>query len=219
MSRTIREDVDVAIDRLGTIHHFWDGRKCILELKEAEYNWRQMEWIGWYFEWLCRQRLNSCFVMPGDRFGNVTFDTKGAINWDFKAKAIKTDSHVAILNDCEATERAIEQDGAYGIIVALLDVEYNDDKRTFQRWHTQLKGGLSRYEKERKSRTSVSRYRKTSATLQEILFAVIRRVDEEFIITHKQGRNSDGSPRRPKYAIDMEKMDCAIVDKLVFDGS
>ena len=27
-----------------------DGKAAILELKQAGYQWRQMEWIGWYFE-------------------------------------------------------------------------------------------------------------------------------------------------------------------------
>ena len=43
----------------------WDGKDCILELKTASENdgvnhgWKQMEWIGWYFEWKARQILNN----------------------------------------------------------------------------------------------------------------------------------------------------------------
>ncbi|MBM4109481.1 MAG: hypothetical protein FJ255_11860, partial [Phycisphaerae bacterium] len=42
--------------------------------------------------------------------------------------------------------------------------------RTLQRWHSELMGGLSAYEKERRTRTEVSRYRKTKAELAEPLF-------------------------------------------------
>lgn len=29
----------------------WEGKSAILELKSADYMWRQMEWIGWYLEY------------------------------------------------------------------------------------------------------------------------------------------------------------------------
>ncbi len=35
----------------------WNGKQCITESKEADYNWRQMEWIGWYFEYKSRRVL------------------------------------------------------------------------------------------------------------------------------------------------------------------
>ena len=98
---------------------------------------------------------------------------KGEINWDLKAKAIKSDDHKVILNDRAAMEDSIARHGFHGEIIALCDVEYNDINRSFQRWHSELKGGLSKYEKERKQRTSVSRYRKTKE-LTEILLLYLQ---------------------------------------------
>jgi len=38
----------------------WDGRKSILEMKEAGFpHWKQMEWIGWYFQFLCERFLKD----------------------------------------------------------------------------------------------------------------------------------------------------------------
>ena len=216
MIQQVFDDAAIAKPLLEPFPRFWDGKECVLALKDADYQWRQMEWIGWYFEWKCRGYLAECFSIPGDRLGNVEFDSKRSINWDFKAKAIKSDSHDAILNDCEAIDAAISGDGAYGVIMALLDVEYNDENRSFQQWHTELKGGLSKYEIERKARTSVTRFRKTSAVLQEILFLAFDVSDAPAISIHRQGRNSDGSPRRPKYAVNLERLGNEIVDRVLF---
>ncbi len=111
---------------------------------------------------------------------------------------------------------SIAQYDAHGLIVALCDVEYNDDDRTFQRWQEELKGGKSRYEIEREQRTSVSRYRKTQAVLIEILFLVITSKNVKFLDFYHQGRNSDGTPRPPKYMLDLEMAYKFLVDKISF---
>ena len=43
----------------------WDGRKSILEMKGAGFNqWKQMEWIGWYFQFLCEKLLRNAIKIP-----------------------------------------------------------------------------------------------------------------------------------------------------------
>ena len=76
---------------------------------------------------------------PGEKFDQVNFDLKGEINWDLKAKAIKSDDHKVILNDREAMEASIARHGYHGEVIALCDVEYNDINRSFQKWHSELK--------------------------------------------------------------------------------
>jgi len=50
----------------------WDGRRSILEMKEAGFpHWKQMEWIGWYFQFLCERFLRDIVEIPGPKFGNV----------------------------------------------------------------------------------------------------------------------------------------------------
>ncbi len=212
----MKEDIKILKRQLKNLPKVWEGKKCILELKEADYNWRQMEWWAFYFEFLCRSRLNGLFEIPGETFGTVTFDAKREINWDFKAKAIKSDDHRAILNDKKAMLQSVEKHGAHGVMIAMCDVEYNDVNRTFQKWHEELKGGLSKYERERIARTSVSRYRKTKAELQEILFLLIDTENIEELDTMRQGRNSNGKPRPEKFMLDFEKIDSFIQGKLTF---
>ena len=59
----------------------WDGKKVILEMKENEgRNWRQMEWIGWYFEYWCNRNLKSVMQMPcSKKYGKVEFDANYAL--------------------------------------------------------------------------------------------------------------------------------------------
>ena len=202
-----KNDINIIKANLTNLPKFWDGKICVLELKEADYNWRQMEWWAFYFEYKVRNLLADKFLFPGDQYDNVSFDLRGAINWDLKSKSIKSDDHKVILNDKSAMEQFIEKSGYHGEIIALCDVEYNDNDRSFQKWHTELKGGKSDYELAREIRTSVSRYRKTKAELTEILLIVFKADDLEKLPTMKQGRNSNGKPRPEKYMFDVETID------------
>ncbi len=173
-----------------------------------------MEWRAFYFEYKARLALQGKMQIPGDRFGNVVFDLKGAINRDLKASAIKTDNHNIILNDKIAMDRSVSQEGVHGEIIALCDVEYNDIDRSFQKWHTDLKGGKSAYERKREAGTAVSRYRKTRVILEEILFVLLRKHTLQNLNIMHQGRNSDGSPRNVKYMLDLESLDNIEYDKI-----
>jgi len=200
-------DIKILKAYLPSIPKFWDGQTSVLELKEADYNWRQMEWWAFYFEYQVKKTLPNAFTFPGDTFKNICFDMKGQINWDLKAKAIKSDDHIVILNDKTAMEKSIEKEGFHGEVIALCDVEYNDINRTFQKWHTDLKGGKSNYEIERASRTTFSRYRKTKAELMEIVLLVFHEQDLDKLAIMRQGRNSNGKPRPEKYMLDLETID------------
>ncbi|MEP0806120.1 MAG: hypothetical protein HRF47_11550 [Chloroflexota bacterium] len=217
-----QDDVKIAKRLLAKLPTKWDGKASVLEMKEADFNWRQMEWWGFYFELLCYRQLAGEFSIPGDKYGSAAtscFDLKRSINWDLKAKAIKSDDHRSILNDTEAMDWSVEKYGVHGLMVGLCDVEYNDKNRSFQRWHEELKGGKSKYQLEREKRTSVSRYRKTSAELQEILFLVVTPENISLLGIHHQGRNSNGKPRPPKYMLDYDEeiLSQFLVDRIVFD--
>lgn len=203
-----QQDMEIIIDALRGLPTHWDGKRAVLELKENDHQWRQMEWVGFYFEYLCRSRLGGAgFEIPGKKYGKVEFDSYRTINWDMKASAIKSHSHRIILNDTRAIDESIETHGEHGLILALVDVDYNDADRSFQKWHSALKGGQSKYEKNRIARGATSRYRKTSATVAQVLLLVLNAGNREYLDLHKQGRNSDGSPRHPKYMLDIERAD------------
>lgn len=214
---TLLNEANFILEKLKTLPTNWYGKECVLELKEADYNWRQMEWWAFYFEYKCKQLLKDTYInIPGDRIGNVSFDIKGSINWDFKASAIKTDNHRIILNDKIAMDESIKRENYHGEIIGLCDVEYNDVNRSFQLWHTYLKGGRSHYEEVRESRTSVSRYRKTKAILTELLFVVFDNNSIDDLSTMKQGRNSNGNPRKEKYQLNLEKVDNYLIKSYKF---
>lgn len=60
--KKMQDDVDLLQDMLQSIPTFWDGKQSILTLKEHNYQWRQMEWIGFYFEWLCKDMLANAMA-------------------------------------------------------------------------------------------------------------------------------------------------------------
>ncbi|MFA6641756.1 MAG: hypothetical protein WCS47_09150, partial [Thermovirgaceae bacterium] len=156
----------------------WDAKESILEMKNGGgKQWRQMEWIGWYFEYKCEELLADLFErFQYPKYGNTAFDGFYHIPWDFKShvsgdllSGIRKPSNI-VINDAEACEKAIRDYGQFGVIVACGLAIYNDEDRSFQEWHTDLKGGLSNYEILRVARTNNSRLRKTSFETEEIRF-------------------------------------------------
>ncbi len=198
---------------LKDIPKIWGGKNAILEMRNAEFShWKQMEWIGFYFQFLCEEFLSSVVKIPGPKYGKVQFDGFKNIPWDFKAHAINTSSHQIIINDSKAIANAIKKYGAVGLILALGKVKYNDEKRTFQKWHEKIKGGLSKYSKERIKRGAWSRLRKVSFDLQQISF--IKITDETLVkcrTFQRNFRNAGGQPRKEKVLLDLEKIDKELV--------
>lgn len=157
-------------DRLKSLPTQWDARQAIQEMKDHGFSqWRQMEWIGFYFEYLCRRHLPPLMLIPGPRYGKTGFDGFLEVPWDFKVHVSTTGSKV-IINDREAIEQAFVAYQAVGLAIGIGAAVYNDEDRSFQRWHQQLKGGQSDYEKERIARGAASRLRKTEFDLKHILF-------------------------------------------------
>jgi hypothetical protein len=204
--------------RLESVPPQWDGKQAILEMKEAGFrHWRQMEWIGFYFQFLCERHLSSVVRIPGPKYGRVEFDGFLEVPWDFKAHATNTSSDQIIVNDSEAISAAIADYGCVGVILAMGEVEYNDEDRAFQEWHNALKGGLSEYEKKRIKRGAWSRLRKVSFDLERV--ALIQITDTTLVKTgsfQADFRNSNGRPRRAKVLIDLEKLDKEVVHTLEF---
>ena len=206
--------------RFSKIPKFWDGKRVIAEMKEANFpQWRQMEWMGFYFQYLCAKYLAGIMQIPGPKYGRVEFDGFLGIPWDFKAHAMNTSSHQIIVNDSGAMSEGIKQYGCVGLILAVGKVEYNDENRAFQQWHSILKGGISAYEKERIRRGAWSRLRKVSFDLQQISFIQI--TDETLVKSgsfQSDFRNSNGRPRRSKVLLDLETLDEEIVHYVEFSA-
>ena len=189
----------------------WDARTAILEMKEADYpHWRQMEWIGWYFQYRCEQAFGH-LLDAGLRYDEVEFDAFGLISWDYKSHTAKNRAgqtrNTVITNDQAAIDRAISETGWYGLILATGIAEYNDEDRTFQYWHDELKGGLSPYQIKRRKEGTRSTVRKTGFMLSDISFICLN--EEDIAACAKpwsQGRNSNDRPRAPKYNVNIKRV-------------
>lgn len=217
-TRNLQTTAKTLAKKLSRISRVWNGKSAILEMKnDGSSHWKQMEWIGFYFEYLCNKVLARASDIPGPRYGRTGFDSFNAIPWDFKAHAINTSAHTIIVNDTEAILKAIRQYGSVGVILALGEVEYNDRKRTFQKWHSKLKGGISAYEKSRIERGAWSRLRKTSFNLKQILFLVLTKESLQKTGSFQSSfRNSNGRPRRKKVLVDLEMLQKEVVYKIEF---
>lgn len=165
-----------------------------------------MEWIGFYFEHLCERVLSGHMTMPGPTYGNTTFDGLCYVPWDFKAHAVQKSSKI-IINDVEALDRAIEQYGAVGLIVAQGTAIYDEDG-SFRMWHQELKGDPSPYVTERIRRGASPRRRKVSFAVDSLSFV---RIDRNALSSggrfQKGFRNADGSPRRAKMSLSRKNLE------------
>lgn len=174
---------------------------------------------GFLLEFLCQNFFSEIIEIPGKKYGRTEFDAFCEISWDFKSHAANTTSHTVITNDTEAIANTIKEFGNYGIILAIGEVEYNDEERTFKKWHDDLKEGISKYETSRINRGAMSRRRKTEFVLSEIHFICF---DSHTLLecsgTFQKGfRNADGSPRREKVTVNIRKIpDTALVATQIF---
>ena len=190
----------------------WDGCEVILEMRDAGYpHWKQMEWVGFYFQFLCENKLPPIVKIPGPKYGNVEFDGFSEIPWDFKAHPRKNANgkinSSVIINDRQAIVEAIKQYGGVGLILAIGDAEFNDEDRNFQIWHKKLKGKMSDYEKKRILRKAPSRLRKTSFKLKEIVLILLDKQAIKKLNSFQEGfRNSDGSLRRAKILLNLNSV-------------
>jgi len=200
--------------RLKIIPSKWDGKNSVLEMKNAgNRQWRQMEWIGFYFQYLCEKHLADLFEFQKPRYGNASFDGLYKIPFDFKSHAANSGPKIPV-NDREAIECGMRDYGSVGLIIAVGDV-VRDDDRIFQKWHDALKGPVSKYVVENRKRGVNSRFRKFSMTLKQILIIELNsKTLENCESFQKNFRNSDGRPRRAKVLINLEGHDGEILHSI-----
>jgi hypothetical protein len=186
-----------------------DGQKAILDMKsEGSTNWRQMEWIGFWFEHFVQSQLKHTIgATTGPTYGSTTFDLKRNFVWDLKSHPINVNN--LILNDVKAIESCIKDQGGLGFVILSGNVDYDDEHMSFKKWHDQLKGGMSTYEKERVGRKAPSRRRKTKfmpTKVDGIWFDSFSEIEMALSRGHmayfqKGMRNSNGKPRPEKIMI------------------
>jgi len=205
------EEVISLFDMLiKVLPRFVDGKTAILEMKDGgSRNWRQMEWIGFWFEFFLEQNLIPILGgAKGPTFGTTQFDFKKKFVWDLKAHP--SGSKNLILNDQIAIRNCIESEHGLGFIIISGLAKY-DSEGVFKSWHDNLKGGTSAYEKDRVARGASSRRRKISfepENLHALWFDNIGEINSAV----KDGwlksfqtnmKNSNGKPRPAKFLFDL----------------
>ena len=187
----------------------WDGKASIEYMKEkGDRNWRQMEWPGFYFQFMCEKILgeNDFMECPGKKYGKVEFDGFKYINWDFKAHSIdpaKKDGGKIPTNGYDETMQAINEYGQVCFIVASGESSY-DTTGAFKTWHDELKGGISKYEEDRIERNAKSRRRKISFSFDELVFVWVNAENIQHCGKFQSDfRNSNGKARKAKVMINI----------------
>ena len=75
IDQTILSTVDELRIASRNIPKVWDGRESIIEMKDSgSRHWRQMEWMGFYFEFLCQKFFSEIIDIPGKKYGRTEFD-------------------------------------------------------------------------------------------------------------------------------------------------
>lgn len=215
----ISRDIQIIKPLLSNINKNWDGKESILYMKDNGcQHWKQMEWIGFYFQFLCEQKLDQRMKFQLPRYGNTSFDALMGIPWDFKAHVIGGSRNSVITNASSATAMAIQEYGATGLILASGVATYDDPESSFKIWHDQLKGGISPFEIERINRKAKSRRRKAFFELQKIEFILITDSTLLWSGSFQKGfRNADGSPRREKVLLNLNKLPTdEVIDVITF---
>ena len=188
----------------------WNGKECILEMKSANFRyWRQMEWMDFYFKFLCQKHFTGIIDMPGKKYGNTAFDAFRNISWDFKMDSFDPGAYSVTANGAEGIADTISDYGYYGIILAIGDIEWDDKEISFKKWHDELRGEISEYDTYKINSGIMSRTHKTAFTLEEIHFICF---DSEALHTccgmlqDSLGDTSSSKLNRKEIIIDIHKI-------------
>lgn len=195
----------------------WEGKECILELKNVDYQWRFTEWFASYFEYKAYQALEPFFGSNRRlKIDNTIFDYFDSLNhvWDFKTHAFNSSAgQWVILNGKESIDACVERYGGIGMVIAEGQAEYDDDLGTFKTWHNEQKGKVSKYVSERIQRGARSRVMKKAFSLERIeaiwldSTTLQKGLSSYWMKFFLEGmRNSGGSSRRAKYMMNLEKV-------------
>jgi len=210
----VEEFIKIALIAKPLLPKTIDGKVAVLAMKDGgSKNWRQMEWIGWWFEHFVETEIKPRIGNTvGPKYGHTTFDFKLNYVWDLKAHP--DHKNELLLNDQGAIKKCAEENGGLGFIIVEGAVDYDDENETFKKWHDLQKGKTSKYVEDRIARKAPSRRRKaqfTPTTILGVWLPSVRLINEGihdgWILGFQENmRNSDGHPRNAKFKFNLSKI-------------
>ena len=207
-------------------NYIWDGKISIKEMKENNFSqWKQTEWQGFFFEFLIEKIISERLVddssqtkhileMPGPIYGKTKFDSFYNIPWDLKVHS--NNSNSVITNDLEAIQNAINDYGKVGFIIVSGESTYENDHE-FSDWRNELKGGLSKNQKENIAKNKKHRKLKVQFKPERITVVTIDNNSIKKHTTVGGFHNPNGNVRRDKLSLDFTKIDEEILIDALFE--
>ena len=191
----------------------WEAKKCIVEMKEKQCNnWKQTEWVGWYFQFL----MDNKKVSNVEKFKYFICNTKfnGCIGKniiDYKTSSVNDKENI-ILNDKEAIDRVVNKYKELGFLILKGDAEKEKDKE-LDEWRKSLTG-KSKYVKRGEKSGRKHRKLKTKFFPKKLLYVSINQENIKYLKDHAQGKNSNGKPRPLKYSLPQKMIEKFIKTEL-----
>ena len=179
-------------------HRYVTGYDAVREMKENNSQWRQMEWIGWYYEYLangCVKRNTDFFLSPTGNKVYIDYVVDGVLT-DLKVHNTLAKNHTLYLNDYAALKSCIQNQGRCNFLLILGESKMDEDG-AFVKWHNNLIGKLT---------NPKGRKRKVDFRIQGYALLPIDASNFDKLLCLKQGKNSNGKPRPPKAGINLKKM-------------
>lgn len=192
-----------------------DGRTCVEEMRAAEHRqWAQDEWLGFYFEFVGLPTLLNAYSGGPVKIGNTVFDYALDAVWDLKAHALLDSrgrsSNSAPLNDASAMESCLESGRALGFLVLSGKFTYDDGE--FRQWQRELRATAGKVAVPRAGAPRAKRASKPAFEAMRVDALVVpdtasldRGLEMKVFTQMRQGRQSSGAPRPPKYSVNLPR--------------
>ncbi len=195
----------------------WFGLEVYADMIENNYrNKFQPEWPGFYLEYKLEQYLENT-----NKGGIITFyqdRTNGGIDLDLRfpklgffgdLKMHSINSGGIQGNDYETIMKLLEKQSVY-YIVANHETEKDKD-------HNNI---VTKYWNKLQNKTSLFSYSdkmKYSIKMKSYYVLELNKYNKKYIDVYKQGKNSDGSTRKPKICISMKNINNFLVHTIEFE--
>jgi hypothetical protein len=191
----------------------FDAKESIKWLHKHSSQKRQDEWAAFFFEeYSFPLLINFLGGWKGPRITkDKRFDYQREFVWDLKMESIvdKNGSKTKIvpLNDKSATDRILNDEKGIGFIVAKTEFSF-DLNGTLKKWRNNFENKIAK-----KTGSGKTRVLKTNGNVKELIGVTIegkngidKAVKDGWISIFKQGKNSNGKARPPKYQMHVDKI-------------